>query len=218
LKYQIQQEFCNALDDDNDGLVDELIDWDGDGLNACNGDCNESDPLVNANAVEICNFEDENCNGSIDEGIPSLPYYVDADSDGFGFGSAIGFCADPGVGYAVSGLDCDDSNPSVNPSAFEILENGLDDDCNTDTGDTGIDEASINVTIYPNPAIGGVVNIQLNQLPDSGIITISDTQGRIIRNEFIYTLKSEIETASLATGLYFFQMNHVVIRVYVNNN
>jgi len=50
------------------------------------------------------------------------------------------------------------------------------------------------------------------------ILPISDSQGRIIRNEFIYSLQSEIETASLATGLYFFQMNHKVVRVYVNNN
>jgi hypothetical protein len=218
LKYQIQQEFCNAIDDDNDGQVDEFIDWDGDGLNACNGDCNESDPLVNANAVEICNFEDENCNGSIDEGIPSLPYYVDADSDNFGYGNAIGFCADPGIGYAIVALDCDDTNPNVNPNELEILENGIDDDCNGDTGDTGVDEINNAVMVYPNPVSSGMVNIQCNQLPASGIMTISDSQGRFIRNEFIYSLQSEIETASLATGLYFFQMNHIVVRVYVNNN
>jgi len=218
LKYQIQQEFCNALDDDNDGQVDEFIDWDGDGLNVCNGDCNESNPLVNANAVEICNFEDENCNGSIDEGIPSLPYYVDADSDNFGYGNAIGFCADPGVGYAIVALDCDDSDPNVNPNAIEILENGIDDDCNTDTGDIGINESNISMRIFPNPVSDGQVQIQLSQLPSTGQITISDTQGRLIRNHNVFSLTNTIETASLANGLYLFQVNHVVIRVYVNNN
>lgn len=43
---------------------------------------------------------------------------VDRDADGFGIGCA-------------AGLDCDDANNRINPRAFEILGNSIDDNCNS---------------------------------------------------------------------------------------
>lgn len=45
----------------------------------------------------------------------------DNDNDGYGNPAS--------TGCTFSGLDCNDNNPAINPGAFEICENGIDDDC-----------------------------------------------------------------------------------------
>ncbi|HEY0047213.1 MAG TPA: GEVED domain-containing protein, partial [Flavobacterium sp.] len=58
-------------------------------------------------------------------------YYVDADNDGFGNYELppINACSAP-AGYALEGGDCDDNNSGLNPGQAEILENGIDENCN----------------------------------------------------------------------------------------
>jgi streptogramin lyase len=47
-------------------------DMDGDPALACGGgDCDDNNPRVNSRAVEVCNGIDDNCNGTIDEGVIS---------------------------------------------------------------------------------------------------------------------------------------------------
>jgi streptogramin lyase len=48
------------------------VDMDGDPDLACGGgDCDDNNPRVNSRAVEVCNGIDDNCNGTIDEGVIS---------------------------------------------------------------------------------------------------------------------------------------------------
>ncbi|MBK8256074.1 MAG: hypothetical protein IPK82_25825 [Polyangiaceae bacterium] len=62
-------EICNGVDDDCDGVVDNVADADGDGWNVCNGDCCElgctdHPELVNPGAFEMPgNGVDDDCNG-----------------------------------------------------------------------------------------------------------------------------------------------------------
>ncbi len=56
-----------------------------------------------------------------------------SDLDGDGFGSP----ASEECSYSL--LDCDDGNASINPSAAEIVYNGVDDDCNASTPDDDLD-------------------------------------------------------------------------------
>jgi hypothetical protein len=50
----------------------ECVDADGDGLTGCDGDCDDSDPLVFPNQSEVCDGIDNNCDGRIDERCPSV--------------------------------------------------------------------------------------------------------------------------------------------------
>lgn len=73
---------------------------------ADNGDdCNDSSAYINPASPEICDDQDNNCNGLIDEGL---------DSDG--------------DGYLICAGDCNGNNPDINPEAIELC-NGIDDDC-----------------------------------------------------------------------------------------
>jgi hypothetical protein len=103
-----------------------LVDLDGDGYSSA-VDCNDNDPLIYPSATEICDNVDNNCNGTIDEGV-SIAYYVDNDGDGYGIGPGINFCSDPGTGYTAQDGDCDDSNAQIHPGATEVCD-GLDNNC-----------------------------------------------------------------------------------------
>jgi hypothetical protein len=80
-------------------------DVDGDGYVAP-GDCNDRDPSIHPNAVDIPHDGiDQNCDGHDN---------LDADGDGYD--------SNPGP-------DCNDSNPSVHPGAFDIPGDGIDQNC-----------------------------------------------------------------------------------------
>lgn len=108
-------------------------DEDGDGYSIEEGDCDDDDSTVGPNATEICNEQDDNCDGQVDEGVLTT-YYADADGDSFGDSDqAKDACVAP-EGYVNQALDCDDSNGDIYPAAPERC-NGVDDDC-----DSSIDE------------------------------------------------------------------------------
>ena len=119
------------------GMTDVLGDLDGDGFTEQDGDCNSADPNTYPGAPEICDYEDNNCDGEIDEGFEELIWYYDYDQDGFGnmFNDPIIQPCNPGTGGDESyfttnnNLDCDDYNPDINPDAVEIEGDGIDNDC-----------------------------------------------------------------------------------------
>lgn len=71
------------------------------------------------------------CDGRKQDGEEVTDGPFDMDGDSFYDGS------DPGcvATYQATQLDCDDTNPDVNPGAFEILCNGFDEDCQDSTPD-----------------------------------------------------------------------------------
>ncbi|MFN7147798.1 MAG: putative metal-binding motif-containing protein, partial [Myxococcota bacterium] len=142
-------ETCNERDDDCDGATDEGVtttfyaDLDGDGAggagfatDACSApggfvagatDCDDGDASTHPGAAETCDEADDDCDGTVDEGVTTT-FYADADGDGHGaLGSPRAACATP-AGYAATALDCDDGAAAIHPGALETC-NGVDDDC-----------------------------------------------------------------------------------------
>ena len=108
----------------------QFYDQDGDGFNPDQGDCDDFDATISPNAVEVCDGIDNNCDGVVDEELLTN-FYQDSDGDGFGGSITIQSCTQPS-GYVVQGGDCDDFDFTINPNAAEILNNGIDDDCDGD--------------------------------------------------------------------------------------
>ncbi len=134
-------------DADGDGYGDEDITQSvcdgsdpGSGWRLIAGDCDDSAPLVNPAAPEICDDLDNDCDGTVNSGLPLYAYYEDRDGDGFGDPAALlpacgliclevcvaDVCSD--VCVADNGDDCDDADPLVHPDAEELC-NHVDDDC-----------------------------------------------------------------------------------------
>ncbi|NIS36379.1 MAG: hypothetical protein GWN79_26175, partial [Actinobacteria bacterium] len=147
----IGEEACNGRDDDCDGDVDEgvafdgFLDADADGhgdpdtpMRGCLGrarfteigdDCDDGNPAIHAGQPEICDGEDNDCDGFTDEGVRPVFWFPDADADGYGdaAGPAV-FSCEPVVGHALLPTDCDDGDATINPAELESC-NGVDDDC-----------------------------------------------------------------------------------------
>jgi len=130
-QYPGAPELCNAADDNCDGVVDDGFDADSDGyfdgdVAFCastygdQADCDDAVASINPGAAEACNAIDDDCDGDIDE-----DFDIDADS-------AWEEVACAGT-YPESVLDCDDSNPDVNPFQVENCTNGIDDNCDGET-------------------------------------------------------------------------------------
>jgi MYXO-CTERM domain-containing protein len=102
------------------------------GFVATAGDCNDALPAIHPGASESCNGVDDDCDGSIDDGLALLAFYPDADADGFGSAAAapkmVCSLAQAGAGFVVDHADCNDGNPAIKPTAVESC-NGVDDDC-----------------------------------------------------------------------------------------
>jgi hypothetical protein len=152
-------EVLDSIDNDCDGLIDNVPYWYADtdldsygdpavslqqplkpdGYVADNTDCNDTNGAINPAATEVLDSIDNDCDGLID----NVPYwYADTDLDGYG---------DPAVslqqalkpdGYVADNTDCNDTNADIHPGAVEIVGDEIDSNCNgllddVSVGDTG---------------------------------------------------------------------------------
>ncbi len=190
-------EFCNGIDDDCDGDVDEgdaanastwYADADGDGfgdadspLDACeqpdgyvsdDTDCDDTVHTTFPGADELCNDVDDDCDGEVDEeAVDMTGYYEDTDGDGYGDGSTVVYSCDPLPGLVDNDDDCDDSDDSTNPDAFERCD-GVQNDCDdtTWTDDDGTvtwfkDDGTVEdlTTLFSSGTAGNPADVALDE-------------------------------------------------------
>ena len=154
-------ERCDGADNDCDGTMDEddavdaatwYLDADGDAYGdaaattqACDQpsgyvagayatDCDDGDASVNPAGAEDCDGVDDDCDGTVDEGVTDT-FFMDADADGYGDASVTAEACSVPSGHSADDTDCDDTDAATNPGAVELC-NGSDDDC-----DGAVDEA-----------------------------------------------------------------------------
>lgn len=117
-------EVCgNDVDDDCNGMVDENVDNDGDGVTNCEGDCNDRDRMVRPGADEICDGVDNDCNDLCDDGLdPDGDRFTSCGSEIVEGGSQCLFDPD-------TLTDCSPQDQHTFPGAAEMCD-GADNDCN----------------------------------------------------------------------------------------
>ena len=124
--------------DDTDSSVSPA-DADGDGFGTCdteNFDCDDTDPNVSPSQTEICDMIDTNCDGVLNEGLPTT-HYLDQDGDGYGDaeqGICVGSDEEVPENYTEDNPDCNDAidvGASVYPQAEEVCDE-IDNDCDGD--------------------------------------------------------------------------------------
>ncbi len=115
---------CNP--DDKIELPPGEVDADGDGVVAAD-DCDDDDDTIHPGAAEVCDGDDQDCDGQSDEGV-LITYWFDRDGDGYGAGGDTVLGCDAPAGMADNEADCDDAAADVHPGVEELC-NGVDDDC-----------------------------------------------------------------------------------------
>ncbi len=175
------EEVCDNVDNDCNTQIDEGVtnlyyqDSDADGygnlqvtLESCerpvgtvenSDDCDDTDDSISPSNFEACGDGiDNNCDGNLDEdgALGSTPWYFDGDLDGYGSGVAVLACVG-NVDYVNNNLDCDDADGLISPSASEICDGGIDNDCNglTDDLDGGVINGSVWYFDYDQDGEGG---------------------------------------------------------------
>jgi hypothetical protein len=224
-------EVCNDMDDDCDNQMDEDLelffqfsDQDADGYGAMmsgflycellpgyvleSGDCDDQNPLLSPSVSETCNAVDDNCNGEVDEGLPTTMQYLDEDADGYGDDDMkIENCLMI-AGYVLVGGDCADNNFFVNPGVEEIMDNAIDENCDGEVG-VGIDEHQLPMSA----AISGD-QLCLKGMRDARV-KVYDGMGRLVMSTKVITDTEWISISGWASGVYSVQMKGRVLKVAV---
>lgn len=93
-------------------------------------DCDDADFSIHPGSAESCNATDDDCDGSVDEGVLTA-YFRDGDGDAFGDpAETVQACAAPSM-FVEDSTDCDDSSPDVSPASAETCDAlGVDENCN----------------------------------------------------------------------------------------
>ena len=119
-------------------LVGCSNDADKDGFDA-DVDCDDDNPAVNGDAVEICDGIDNDCDNEVDEGLRAT-FYRDLDGDGYGDPTADTLSCSQPADHVVLAGDCADTDPDRHPGAPETdCTDPVDYNCDGSVGFADVD-------------------------------------------------------------------------------
>lgn len=178
------------IDNDNDGFASDL-------------DCDDNNSTINPGASEICDGKDNNCNGSIDDGLPQFTFYEDKDNDGYGnLAVAKSECSNTlPTGFVTSSTDCDDTNPNINPSATDIANNGIDENCDGINFTSSVyDYYASKISVFPNPTSSSIyISCSDETLIDAAVYTCTGVKIKDV------LVESTTDISELNAGIYLLQ-------------
>ena len=192
------------VDADGDGFGDDAT-----GVEQCaqpantviiGGDCNDMNDQIYPGAAEICDNEDNNCDGNTDEGLPVILYYEDLDNDGFGSEVTLESCDSLTQGYTQTPGDCDDANDQIYPGASEVIDNGIDENCDGMDNYAGMNEVVLTVGISPNPSVG---TVQIQGPWSTFDVSVTDLTGKVIYEKKGHHSADVVSTHGWAPATYF---------------
>jgi hypothetical protein len=200
-------------DNDNDGygvaFGAEFCQNPGVGFVSNNTDCDDTESSVYPGAPEICDDFDNNCNGQTNEGLQTTVYYIDNDGDTYGQESAGDFCSDPGVGYSLLNTDCDDDNAAAYPGATEILNNGVDENCdNTDNYMSIHENEMSNLNVQPNPS-NGIFTLTFPTDVKQLNLQLLDLNGKTLSSQQLNGSKFQLNYSNVSEGIYLLQISSI---------
>ena len=148
-------EYCDGDDDNCDGAIDEntavdALMWYADADSDTYGDatmmdiacyqpagyvadwtdCDDADGDEYPGAMEYCDGDDDNCDGTIDEdtAVDAPTWYRDSDSDTWGDPAASRVTCYQPSGSVLDNTDCNDADGAIYPGATEVCD-GADNNC-----------------------------------------------------------------------------------------
>jgi hypothetical protein len=113
-------ERCNNADDNCNGTLDEVFPVAGSACSDSATQCSGQYACDTVTGQSVCQVTQARTD-----------WYLDADGDTYGSGTAVPACVSPGAGYASRADDCDDGNPFRHPNRTEVCD-GLDNNCDND--------------------------------------------------------------------------------------
>ena len=113
---------------------------------------------------------------------------------------------------AFSDTDCDDNEPLAYPGNTEVLNDGIDNDCDPNTLDNGTLNLKLQTknlfTIFPNPTRGIIEVKHLNSYSESFLCGIFDINGREIKRFKYITTDFKIDLSKFQKGVYFIKLSN----------
>ena len=157
---------CDLATDEDTTVVDWYRDFDGDtygdpadkvsdcepvkGYVLNKDDCNDANSAISPDGSEVCNTEDDDCNGSIDDDASdATTCHTDADGDGYGTPAVSYEGCSPPSDCGAKTSDCNDARADINPGVPEVCDGSdTDENCNTLADDDDPDTDAGSFTKY----------------------------------------------------------------------
>jgi hypothetical protein len=225
---------CNDNDSTASVVMTYYQDFDGDGFGNSSApmmncglpagyvsdstDCDDSNLTVYPGAPELCDELDNDCDGNTDEGLATYTLFEDLDSDGFGSDVSVEYCDSVVLGYSLISGDCNDTDSTIYPGATEVLDNGIDENCDGMDNYVGLTEAStLSLSLIPNPTAGDVtLSVSTTENVD---LEIRDVTGKLVVTLNNVSNGTTIATSAWAPGTYFVTLsqdnNQVISKLMV---